>query len=522
MVGLSMKSLFYKFCMVLCLLILGLAIFPRPSLGSANIVNPGQVYSYSTMERDIKSLAVKYPGLITYKSLGKTIYGRELWAVQLGRGEASLFLNGSHHAREWMTTSLLMKMADSYAQAYVQDQKLGNYKVRDLLNNVSIWIVPMVNPDGVTLAQQGTAGLSKSLASTLVGYNGGSSNFKRWKANMQGLDLNRQYPASWSAIRNTSPYPSYQNYKGVKPAQAPEIRLMMDFTYTLDPEMTISYHSSGEIVFWNFNTLAANLARDKKIAADVGLFTGYSLVKPEKNPSGGGYKDWFIQEFKRPGLTIEIGSYAGEGPLPLSAFNNIWAKNKKVGVYAAAVSYDLWLKKQTLEQVGLPMNLFTQSAVFSGTGNSPAIGTQQPQEVYVIARKGNWFQIKYGSGVGWICPAPGTLAVVETVEATAQLNAQTKLYKYPDLLAPKGGILPPQKVEVKGKYANWLLVSSLNGTWWIDGTSLTLVEAADPTAVSQGAEEVNNSAGTESNSINEGGAPAEENSNAAESSGVPE
>ncbi|MNC67966.1 hypothetical protein D3C75_1185120 [compost metagenome] len=111
---------------------------------------------------------------------------------------------------------------------------------------------------------------------------------------------------------------------------------------------------------------------------------------------------------------------------------------------------------------------------------------------------------------------------MEAVEATAQVNIQTKLYKYPDLLSPKAGVLPPQKVQVIGKYANWLLVSSLNGTWWIDGTSLTLVEAADPTAVPQGSEGVDNSAGTEGNSINEGGTPTGENSNAAESSNVSE
>lgn len=487
--------------MVLCLFIGGITIFPQVSQGSANIVNPGQIYSYSITERDIKSLAAKYPGLITYQSLGKSTYGRELWAVQLGRGEAVLFMNGSHHAREWMTTTVLMKMLDSYAQAYVQDQTVGSYKMRDLLNNVSIWMVPMVNPDGVTLAQQGTAGLPKSLASTLVGYNGGSTNFKRWKANMQGIDLNRQYPANWSTIRNPARYPSYQNYNGVKPAQAPETRLMMDFTYTLDPEMTISYHSSGEIVFWNYNTLAANLARDKKIAADVGRLTGYSLVKAEKNPSGGGYKDWFIQEFGRPGLTIEIGAYAGNGPLPLSAFNGVWAENKEVGAYSAGVSYDLWFKKQTLQQVGISMMQFTQTAVYSGTGNSPVIGSLQPQEVFVIARKGNWYQINYGSGVGWIRPAPGTLAVVEPVEATAALNTQATLYKYPDLLSPKAGILLPQQLHVQGRAGNWLLVSGLNGALWIDGTSLTLEEAVDILAEVQPAEEMNNGTGAETSGV---------------------
>ncbi|MFD1909200.1 M14 family zinc carboxypeptidase [Paenibacillus rhizoplanae] len=144
---------------------------------AANIVNPNQVYSYTIMQRDIERLAAEYPDLVSMESLGKSPYGRQLWAVKLGRGESVLFLNGSHHAREWMTSSLLMKLIDTYAQAYDTNVRIGNYNVRDLLDEVSIWVVPMVNPDGVTLSQQGTAGLPADLAQMLRKYNKNSTNF---------------------------------------------------------------------------------------------------------------------------------------------------------------------------------------------------------------------------------------------------------------------------------------------------------------------------------------------------------
>lgn len=380
---------------------------------SEDMINPNQVYSYKLMQRDIERLAKAYPDLISYESLGQTKYGRELYAIKLGRGEAVLFLNGSHHAREWMTTPLLMEMIDTYASAYTNHSTISTYNVRSLLDSVSIWIVPMVNPDGVTLSQQGTVGLPRELVTTLRKYNGNSTNFNRWKANMQGIDLNRQYPAYWSTIKNTTTFPWYQNYKGATPGQALEVQMMMDFTYKIDPEMTISYHSSGEIIFWHFRTLPQHLVRDKNIANDLNKLTGYSLVKPEKNPSGGGYKDWFIEQFGRPGFTIEIGKYVGERSMPLSQFNGIWAKNKDVGLYAAHTTYSLWFEKQTVEYVQQAMNLLNETKLYDKIGANTG-KMLAPQQIETIARKGDWYKINTDLGIGWIQAYPGLLTIIES------------------------------------------------------------------------------------------------------------
>nr|WP_052410103.1 M14 family zinc carboxypeptidase [Paenibacillus durus] len=426
------------------------------------------------MQRDIEKLAAAYPDLVSVQTLGKTAYGRELWAVKLGRGESVLFLNGSHHAREWMTTTLLMKMIDTYAQSYDLDKPVGPYDVREILDHVSIWIVPMVNPDGVTLSQQGTVGLPKETAALLKRYNRGSANFIRWKANMQGLDLNRQYPANWSTMTNAVNFPNYQNYRGIKPVQAPEVKMMMDFTYKIDPDITVSYHSSGGIIFWNFHTLPANLPRDREIATSLARLTGYSLVRPEKNPSGGGYKDWFIQEFGRPGFTIEIGKYAGEGSLPLSAFGNIWAENRRVPLYTASQAYKLWLKRQSVQILNRKMSLLTETPVYPGAGAAVSSSVIAPQEVLTLARKGDWYRIQTESGAGWIHPAPGHFGIVEEIDAEADIKLKTALRKYPDAFAPKVAFVSQRSVKVTGRFGTWLRVASGEGKWWIDGREAVL------------------------------------------------
>lgn len=466
----------HKVALLLFSCLLSLLIFvPSGTIyAAANIVNPNQVYSYTLMQRDIERLVAEYPDLVSSESLGKTPYGRQLWAVKLGRGDSALFLNGSHHAREWMTSSLLMKMTDTYAQAYDNNETIGGYNVRRLLNEVSIWIVPMVNPDGVALSQQGTTGLPAELAQMLRKYNGNSSNFTRWKANMQGIDLNRQYPANWNSIKNAGSYPWYQNYKGKMPGEAPEVQMMMDFTQRIDPEVTISYHSSGEIIFWHFNTPGSNVNRDKAMARSLANLTGYSLVAPEKNPSGGGYKDWFIQEYGRPGFTIEIASYAGESNVPLQQFSGIWSENKVVGLYSAGQSYSLWLNKQKAEYQQQSMSLLVGTELYTKIGASGGGIPLQPQQLQVIARKGDWYQVQATEGLGWIHPSPGKLAIIEEITANAGWSERIPAYQYPDAYSPKVTFLDPQTVPVSGRWGTWLLALTPGGNLWIDGRKATI------------------------------------------------
>ncbi|MCT4620039.1 MAG: M14 family metallocarboxypeptidase [Marinisporobacter sp.] len=309
-----------------------------------DIVHPNKTYSYENLTHDLKLLSERYPNLITYRSIGKSEYGREIWAIKVGNGKAKVFLNGSHHAREWITSNLLMYTIDQYAHAYKENTFIDGYNVRNLLDQVSVWFVPMVNPDGVTLQQFGLSSFPKEIHKNLIHLNNGSTNFKRWKANAKGIDLNRQYPADWENIKYNQINPYYKNHKGDTPLISKEAQALVDFTYEINPEITASYHSSGRILYWHYKTKPENLKRDEKIAHGLSKITGYKLVNPSKNPSGGGYKDWFIQTFNRPSFTIEVSPFVGETHVPPSKFNTIWDRNKSVSLYLASEGYELWKK----------------------------------------------------------------------------------------------------------------------------------------------------------------------------------
>jgi glucan-binding YG repeat protein/murein tripeptide amidase MpaA len=297
------------------------------------IVNPRQTYTYERMVSDINSLKKHYPYLIQTEVIGKSVDGRDLHAVKVGNGSKEIFINGSHHAREHMTTNLLMEMIDEYAKSYADGTNFSGYNTRKLLNNVTIWFVPMVNPDGVTLVQKGH--LSAKNPNYVLMLNNNSRDFSTWKANVRGVDLNRQYPADWATIANNTGKPSPQNYKGTKPLSEPEAIAVYNFTKKHQFKTAVAYHSSGQILYWYFKQAGSIYNRDYLLALKYSSMTGYSLVKPVTNPSGGGFTDWFIQDMKQPGFTPEISPFTYGKPVPLSNYDRIWNENKAAGLMLA-------------------------------------------------------------------------------------------------------------------------------------------------------------------------------------------
>jgi hypothetical protein len=299
-----------------------------------DVVNSNSTYTYEQMKADIEKLVIMYPGLIKKEVIGKSVDGRDIYAFKVGTGTKEIMLNGSHHAREHMTTNLLMEMANQYALSFAKGTNYGSYNTRQVLSKVSIWFVPMVNPDGVTLVQKGHT--SAKNPSYVLKLNEGKKDFSSWKANIHGVDLNRQYPVNWNAIKGPKG-PAPENFKGYKPLSEPEVLALVNFTRNHTFKTTASYHSSGEILFWYYGQKGSAYNRDYAIAKKISYLTGYSLVAPKlSSTSGGGYKDWFITEMKMPGFTPEIAPYVGKRPVPNSYFPSIWKENSRVGLMLAS------------------------------------------------------------------------------------------------------------------------------------------------------------------------------------------
>ncbi|MCZ0703690.1 hypothetical protein J2T56_001846 [Natronobacillus azotifigens] len=289
-----------------------------------------QNYSYRQMQQDIEKLEKMYPDLIQTKIIGTSVDRRNIYAIKLGNGKKEVFFNASFHAREHMTTNVLMKMIDDYALSYVNQSNYHGYNTKRILDEVSIWFVPMVNPDGVMLVQEGAN--SARNPSRVISINGGSRNFDSWKANIRGIDLNRQFPYKWSNVRSNDPgRPAFGYHKGVAPLTEPEARAVYNFTNRHNFKAALAYHSSGEVIFTRYGY--DNHTRPATLG--VSRITGYEPINLQHSQSGGGFTDWFVSNKRQIGMTMEISPYVPNRPVPLANWNKIWDENKTVGLYIA-------------------------------------------------------------------------------------------------------------------------------------------------------------------------------------------
>ena len=274
----------------------------------------------------LDALRDAYPFLET-ELLARTAFGRPIYAVKLGQGERRVLYSAAHHANEWLTAAVLLKFIEDYAEALQNDTQLGGISARALYQNAAIHLVPLVNPDGVDLVTGaiGPGAEQYERAREFAGFYPNIPFPDGWKANLNGVDLNLQYPAGWLRAREikfsqgfTRPGP--RDYVGRFPLSQIESQALYDYTERIDPAAVIAWHSQGEVIYWQYGGIEVPGARE--LAERFAQVSGYRLEDTPYNSSFAGYKDWFIQAFRRPGFTIEVGS--GENPLPLSQFDPIY------------------------------------------------------------------------------------------------------------------------------------------------------------------------------------------------------
>ena len=301
------------------------------------IVNTTVPITAEESDRMILALAEKYPFFRT-EVVGQSVFGRPIRALIIGSGERKVIYSAAHHANEWITALVLLKFAEDLGEAIQNGARLYGVEAKNIAAAATIYLIPMVNPDGVNLvvgaSPQGSLPYERAreLAASYPAVPFPSG----WKANINGVDLNLQYPAGWLLAREikflqgfTRPGP--RDYVGRAPLNQPESRALAEFTEEIDPTLVLAYHSQGEVIYWQFRDYQVPGA--EALAREFARLSGYALEDTPYESSFAGYKDWFIQQFRRPGFTIEVGQ--GENPLPLSQFDKIYRDNLGILTTAA-------------------------------------------------------------------------------------------------------------------------------------------------------------------------------------------
>lgn len=301
-------------------------ILPTNLVGEKRVEKLGECakeFSHRDVESYIKqwsSMRGNYSFQVSV--IGYSVLEKPLYLLKLGRGAKKVFYSGGWHANEWLTSKFL---CDWVNHLLIESEKNGGYfydvDLNDLFDDVTLYLVPMVNPDGITLVQQGNHP-NHPYHDFINKTNKGGHTFDHWSSNIRGVDLNHQWPAGWKKEADESPRePWPRHYSGTAPLTEPEARAVYTLTKDNNFSYVLAFHSQGQLIYWGYRGLEPKVSLE--MVERLSLKSSYVPVRTAD--SDGGYKDWFIQETGKPGFTIEVG--VGTNPLPFRAYGEIWSNN---------------------------------------------------------------------------------------------------------------------------------------------------------------------------------------------------
>ncbi len=249
--------------------------------------------------------------VVGYSTLGQPIYG-----VHLGNYSGKqIFIEAGIHAREYPSSLVVIKMIE-----YMSTQNL----------NGGVYVVPLSNPDGARIVLDGIDWIQcQKLKDYLLNINDGSTDFSQWKADAMGVDLNVNFDALWGEGTQNVFCPAPGNFVGFYPESEREVRELIDFSYRIRPDLTLSYHTKGDVIFYGFELLSeSELTRDREIADFISTINGYTPTQTVG--SVGGYSDWASEYLKVPAYTIEVAPASAPTPVPIEFVEPAFEANKDV------------------------------------------------------------------------------------------------------------------------------------------------------------------------------------------------
>ena len=297
------------------------------------------LYTYEKMEGDLHYLAAVYPEIFRLYSAGTTKDGRELYYVIFGNSEAErqIYICAGTHAREYMTPQLVMRQLAFYCTEY----ETGSYNgvsFKDIFTNTCFYVEPMVNPDGIAISQFGEAGLRRAdlkenlrriFESELAAGTAETADYARylvrWKANALGVDINRNYSPGWETVQDRSA-PSSTFYKGTAPGSEKETQAQMAVVNSMsNPLMAISYHSYGDLIYWQYGQPEPLWTENQMLAQHISDMTGQYLAGYSNEA---GFSNWCVTEKQLRSVTVETGTVPA--PLPLDQFPELWREHQYI------------------------------------------------------------------------------------------------------------------------------------------------------------------------------------------------
>lgn len=259
-----------------------------------------EYHDYREINDHLRGLAEAAPDRVRMEGIGSSLDGNPIYALKIGNGTGErMLINGTQHAREWISPMVNTCIADRMVREYETDPK-----IRQFVDTTTLWVVPVANPDG---------------------YQHSWSNNRYWRKNRRdghGVDLNRNWGVAWGGSGSSSSKRS-ETYRGAKEFSEPETIALRDLAARERTTMHIDFHAYGQLILypWDYTSTPA---KDKLRLASIGdniasaMFAQhekrYRLIQGvELYPSAGTMNDWLYGELGAMSYAIELRPKGGSG-----------------------------------------------------------------------------------------------------------------------------------------------------------------------------------------------------------------
>ena len=289
--------------------------------GMSDVVREVEQDSF-TVRDEIYRLLGLYP-FLRLEKVGKTYLGKELLALRLGKRDRYVLYAAAFHGRERISAGVCLRFIERLCRAVLLGGEVAGVPVRQALGDRGLLALPLVNPDGVDIALHGEkAAGGDGRVKRLCG-----GHFDLWNANARGVDINHNFDAGWEELRRAEEGagifgPGPTRYGGPRPESEAETAALCGLCRRYPVAHVLALHTQGEVIYWHYGEHTP--PRAARMAQILASSSGYALDEPAGLASHGGFKDWFIREFRRPGFTVELGK--GVNPLPAAALDGIYRR----------------------------------------------------------------------------------------------------------------------------------------------------------------------------------------------------
>lgn len=234
--------------------------------------------------------------IVKLEIIGKSFDKKNIYSIEIGNGNDQIMFEGNIHAVEIAPALFLTK----YAVDIVNEYENNNKDIMNLLNNHKIVIVPTANPDGYEYTLFGRKTINNK--DSFVYINDSDIQKDYYKANINGVDLNRNFPSQTGGLYFTDNKPSYtlvtekstqrmEYFPGYSLASEPETQALIYWMYKhyKNSHAYISVHSAGQIIYNGKPSLSDEFNKlSSECASIVNKYTNYEILGKEFEDEGYG------------------------------------------------------------------------------------------------------------------------------------------------------------------------------------------------------------------------------------------